>query len=132
MKKYTVVALILLTCLLFACSIEGGNENVEGAKMVAIIKNIDDKIEVEVIEGDYGAFGVYWVLVNSDTVYLNENGNRVFKSAIKVGDTVETISESTSLSSTSLSLDASTVNSLGRSAGLAFTSISSRACVIAK
>ena len=89
MKKYTVVALILLTCLLFACSVEGGNENVEGAKMVAVIKNIDDKIEVEVIEGDYGAFGVYWVLVNSDTVYLNENGNRVFKSAIKVGDTVE-------------------------------------------
>ena len=90
MKKYiVVVALLLLTCLLFSCLNNGGNENVEGVKMTAIIKNIDDKIEVEVIEGEYGASGIYWVNVSSDTVYLNENGNRILKSAIKVGDTIE-------------------------------------------
>ena len=90
MKKYIVaVALLLLVCLLFSCSSNGGDENVEGVKMTAIIKSIDNKIEVDVIEGEYGASGIYWVNVSSDTVYLNENGNSILKSSIKVGDTVE-------------------------------------------
>lgn len=92
MKKYiVVVAFILLTCLLFACSVDGGNQNMEGVKMTAVIKNIDDKIEVDVIEGDYGVSGIYWVNVGSDTIYLNENGNRTIKTFLKVGDTVEII-----------------------------------------
>ena len=90
MKKYiVVVVLLLLACLLFSCLDNGGNESVEGVKMTAIIKSINDKIEVEVIEGEYGVSGIYWVIVSSDTVYLNENGNRILKSAIKVGDTIE-------------------------------------------
>ena len=90
MKKYIVVAaFILLACLLFACSVEGGNKDVEGVKMTAIIKSIDDKIEVDVVEGDYGASGIYWVNVGSNTVYLDKNGNRTIKAFLKVGDTVE-------------------------------------------
>ena len=90
MKKYIVaVALLLLVCLLFSCSSNGGDENVEGVKMTAIIKSIDDKIEVDVVEGDYGASGIYWVNVGSDTVYLDKNGNRTVKAFLKVGDTVE-------------------------------------------
>lgn len=89
MKKYiTVAAFVLLACLLFACSGDGG-ENVEGVKMIALIKNIDDKIEVEVIEGEYGASGIFWVNVGSDTIYLDKNGNRTMKALLKVGDTVE-------------------------------------------
>ena len=90
MKKYiTVAAFILLTCLLFACSGEGGNKAVEGVKMTAVIKNIDDKIEVEVIEGEYGASGLYWVNVGSDTIILDKNGNSTMKAFLQVGDTVE-------------------------------------------
>ena len=90
MKKYiVVVAFVLLACLLFACSVDGEVENVEGVKMTAVIKNISDKIEVEVIEGEYGASGIYWVNVSSDTVYVNEAGARTTKNALKVGDTVE-------------------------------------------
>lgn len=90
MKKYIVVAaFILLACLLLACSVEGGNKDVEGVKMTAIIKSIDDKIEVDVTEGDYGVSGIYWVNVGSDTVYLDKNGNRTIKAFLKVGDTVE-------------------------------------------
>jgi hypothetical protein len=90
MKKYiTVSAIILLACLLFACSVDGEVANVEGAKMTAIIKNIGDKIEVDVIEGDYEVSGIYWVNVGSDTVYLNANGVRTVKGALKVGDTIE-------------------------------------------
>ena len=91
MKKYIAIALILLNViLLFSCSVSGGTENLEnGAKMTAIIKNIDEKIEIEVISGDYGVSGIYWVNVGSETVYLGKNGNRIFKSTLKVGDTVE-------------------------------------------
>ena len=97
MKKYIVIAsLVLLACVLLVCtSCEEGDAskevsvNVEGVEMTAIIKNISDKIEVEVVEGEYGASGIYWVNVGPDTVYLDESGNYVTKSAIKVGDTIE-------------------------------------------
>ena len=99
MKKYIVIiALALIGCSLFACMSDkpsGNGDNkvnndVENiVKMTAIIKNIDDKIEVEVIEGEYGAFGIYWVNVGSDTIYLDENGSSVKKSSLKIGDTVE-------------------------------------------
>ena len=92
MKKYIVlVVFALLACLLFACTVNGGNKEVEGVKMTAIIKNIDDKIEVEVVEGEYGASGIYWVNVGSDAVILDKNGNRTIKTFLKVGDTVEII-----------------------------------------
>lgn len=92
MKKYIVlVVFALLACLLFACTVSGGNKEVEGVKMTAIIKNIDDKIEVEVVEGEYGASGIYWVNVGSDAVILDKNGNRTIKTFLKVGDTVEII-----------------------------------------
>lgn len=90
MKKYIVVlAFVLLACLLFACSVDGEVENVEGVKMTAIIKNIGEKIEVDVIEGEYEVSGIYWVNVGSDTVYLNANGLRISKDTLKVGDKVE-------------------------------------------
>ena len=99
MKKYIVIiALALIGCSLFACmsdkpSVNGDNKvnnDVENiVKMTAIIKNIDDKIEVEVIEGEYGAFGIYWVNIGSDTIYLDENGSSIKKSSLKIGDTVE-------------------------------------------
>ena len=89
---YKFIVCILAISLLASCSIfDKGDINVEGVRMLAVIKNIDDKIEVEVIEGEYGASGIYWVNTNSDTVYLDKNGNLTLRAFLKVGDTIEII-----------------------------------------
>ena len=90
MKKYIVVlAFVLLACLLFACSVDGEVENVEGVKMTAVIKALNENIEVEVIEGEYGASGIYWVKISSDATIFDSNGARITKSNLKVGDVIE-------------------------------------------
>lgn len=61
----------------------------EGVKMTAIVKNIGEKIEVEVVEGEYDASGIYWVNVSDETVYTNSDNVRLSLSDLKVGDTVE-------------------------------------------
>ena len=57
--------------------------------MIAEIVYISDKIEVNVIEGDYGASGTYWVITNSATVIKDQNNNRI--STLNVGDRIEII-----------------------------------------
>ena len=90
MKKIAFIASILLVlALVTSCYITEGEKNLEGVKMTAIIKNIDDKIEVEVIEGQYGATGIYWVNFSDDTVFTNAEGVRLSVSSLKVRDTVE-------------------------------------------
>lgn len=65
------------------------NDNVVGVKMTATVKGIGDKIEVEVIEGEYGASGIYWVNYSEETVFADSENLRVSISNLKVGDTVE-------------------------------------------
>jgi hypothetical protein len=90
MKKIVfITSILLMLALLCACEISEEEKNMEGAKMIAVIKSIGDTIEVEAIEGDYGASGIYWVRISSDTVFADENNNRIFKSTLKVGDTIE-------------------------------------------
>ena len=90
MKKIAFIASILLVLVLVtSCYITEEEKNLEGVKMTAIIKNIDEKIEVEVIEGQYGATGIYWVNFSDDTVFTNAEGVRLSVSSLKVGDTVE-------------------------------------------
>ena len=48
----------------------------------------DGRIEVEVIDSDY-AFGIYWVLINNETRFLDQGGGSISAEDIKVGDTVE-------------------------------------------
>ena len=68
------------------------NDDSQGEKptfvLKAIVKKIDDQIEVEVIESDY-AFGTYIVLTPDTTEYYNQNGSQISKKSISVGDTVE-------------------------------------------
>ncbi len=65
------------------------NENNPKFILKAIVKKVEnDRIEAEVIESDY-AFGIYWILTGSTTVYYNQNGSVVTRQSIKVGDTVE-------------------------------------------
>ena len=90
MKKIIlIVSVVLILALLVSCYIIEEEQNMEGAKMTAVIKNIEDKIEVEVIEGDYNVSGIYWVNISSDTVFTDENNARLSLSDLKVGDIIE-------------------------------------------
>ena len=90
MRKLAFVTLILLV-LAFAtsCYISEEEQNMEGVKMTAVIKSIGEKIEVDVIEGEYGASGIYMVNVSDKTVYTDSSNVRLSLASLKVGDTVE-------------------------------------------
>ena len=88
-KSIYVIAIILLTCIMLVCTSCEEVELVDGAKMTAVIKSVSEKIEVDVIEGDYEVSGIFWVNIGSDTVIVNQNGIRVTKSSLKVGDVIE-------------------------------------------
>ena len=95
MKRIFELIIVSLT-LLALCScgsfdlhgLAGGGAT-DGAKMTAEIVAIGEKIEVNVIEGEYGASGIYWVITGIDTLYLNEDGGVTFRSSLSVGDRVE-------------------------------------------
>ena len=90
MKKIiTAIAIVLLACVILACTSCEEVEAVDGVKMTAVIKSINENIEVEVIEGEYGASGIYWVKIGSDAAIVNNNGVRITKSSLKVGDVIE-------------------------------------------
>ena len=57
--------------------------------MIAEILAIGDKIEVEVIEGEYGASGIYWVNFNEKTPIVSKNGGALALADLSVGDQVE-------------------------------------------
>ena len=95
MKKIILIASVLLIlALLVSCDTNGGQDMIEEgtqetAKMTAIVNAIGDKIEVEVIEGDYGVSGLYWVNFSSDTVFVDANNQKIGSSDLKVGDIIE-------------------------------------------
>lgn len=92
MKRiYTLIILSLVLLSLPSCDSFSLGEapDVEGARMTAEVVAIGDKIEVNVIEGDYGASGIYWVITGADTIYSNAEGGTILPSALKVGDRIE-------------------------------------------
>ena len=97
MKKIILIASVLLIlALLISCDMmdNGDQEMVDdgtqaSVKMTALIKNIGNGIEVEVIEGDYEASGVYYVHISSDTIIVDANNQNISLSGLNVGDVVE-------------------------------------------
>ena len=96
MKKIVIIASVLIIlALLVSCDTTNGEQNMfddgtqETAKMTAIVNAVGDKIEVEVIEGDYGVSGLFWVNFSSDTVFVGANNQKLKVSDLKAGDTIE-------------------------------------------
>lgn len=96
MRKFIFVASVLMILLLlFSCYAEeekqtlADNGSATGVKMTALVKNIGEKIEVEVIEGEYGASGIFWVNVSDETVYVDKNNYIISASDLEIGDIVE-------------------------------------------
>ena len=88
------IALVLLACTLAMASCVFGGEGdgvVEGVKMTAKIIAVNDKIEVEVIEGEYGASGIYWVITTPTTSYFGKDGSPALRASLKEGDVVEIV-----------------------------------------
>ena len=102
MKKNIFLLILLMTAiLLFGCKADDGGADKTAPEndpldtgdefvLKATVKSSGEvgRIEVEVIESDY-AFGIYWVLTNSDTEICDSDGERISSSDIKAGDTVK-------------------------------------------
>ena len=84
--KYLLCFSLLISS--FSCEKQEGDAITTDFKMKAIVKSINEKIEVEVTEAEY-AYGPYWIIYNDQTVFLDKNGNKSTVESISVGDTVE-------------------------------------------
>ena len=88
MKK-TIRALLLsalLPMLLTSCFPSG--EATGGYTMLATVESIEEPFSVNVIEAEY-AEGIYWLVTDKSTVYLDSDGSTIDKSHLAPGDTVE-------------------------------------------
>ena len=65
------------------------HRDVTEVRMRACITALDEKLEVNVIEGMYGASGTYLVIVSDETVYTDADGVRMTREDLAVGMTVE-------------------------------------------
>ena len=91
MKKFLMMVLgFAILSLLFSCKSENdktGDEKQE-FKLLAIVKNVGERLEVEVIESDY-AFGEYWVLTPDETKYQDESGIEISREDLKPEQKIE-------------------------------------------
>ncbi len=58
--------------------------------LIGEVTNITDRIELNVIEGEY-AYGIYHVLVSEQTDIFGKDGGKITLNGIKNGDTVRVI-----------------------------------------
>ena len=85
-----IVALAL--SVLCSCGDFGtGGSEIEGVKMSAEILAIGEKLEVQVIEGDYEVSGIYWVIISPDTKYFGADGKGASLADFAVGDKIEIV-----------------------------------------
>ncbi|MBE6605134.1 MAG: hypothetical protein E7639_05470 [Ruminococcaceae bacterium] len=89
MKKFLLFSLLLLSLFtLFACDNAEEPAPDGSVQMIADIKSMGEKIEVEVLESEY-ASGIYLVITGEQTTYLDSEGNTLSRTDLSVGDTVK-------------------------------------------
>ena len=83
--------IILVICIVTPFLNNGRIEEVnQKFYMTAVIQEIDEKIQVDVISGEY-AYGVYLVITGDETKYYGENKLSIERSSLKVGDTIKIV-----------------------------------------
>ncbi len=60
----------------------------ESVMMRAVIRDIGEKIEVEVTESEY-TFGIHWVITHDATAFYGKDGSVISRGDLNVGDNVE-------------------------------------------
>lgn len=96
--KNKILALILLTVMLLAvgCKPDTKNDipsekNPDGDyafKGVVTSLDNDRYIEMEIVDSDI-AFGIYWVLLSENTVFVNREGLPSDRDMLELGDKIE-------------------------------------------
>ena len=84
-----LAAMVLLLCTLTSCVDDAVIPDDGSPKMHAVITAIGEKIEVDVLEGDYGASGIYLVIINDSTAFLSKDGKSISRDTLEVGDEIE-------------------------------------------
>lgn len=87
MKKLSILTLILILPMLFACGKSGDDDMNKGFSMTAKVTAVNEKIEVEVIESEFVS-GPFWVITSDKTDFIDKNGKNIKKDDISVGDTL--------------------------------------------
>ena len=84
-----LAALLLSLACLCSCSQGEAEETPGGVRMLARLTAIGEKLEVEVIEGEYGASGIFWVILSDATEIRSAEGKIASREDLKIGDTLE-------------------------------------------
>ncbi len=94
MKKIVLIlsVLIISTFNLISCNVFCGDddmvsENIK-AEMVAEILEINDTILVEIKDSEY-LTGKCTIILHEDISYVSNNGGKISKSNLKIGDTIK-------------------------------------------
>ena len=92
MKKINILLLIMLSAfLLISCEHNNTDDEtipVGGTKMSGVVTDVGDRIAILVSEGAYKDQPIH-VLINSNTSFLNKNGNKTTKDSINIGDKID-------------------------------------------
>ena len=88
-KILQIAALLVALLCLASCTEDTVDALEEGVKMRARIIEITDGLEVEVIEGEYRASGIYWIILSDSTEFLTRGGGRTTRDALKIGSEIE-------------------------------------------
>ena len=107
-KRFLALAMAILVLFITGCQPGNNNENNSGSNngsennnqgggetesgefvFKGVVTSTDNNryIEMEVIDSDI-ASGIYWVLVNEQTQFVNKSGNPIARALVKVGDTI--------------------------------------------
>ena len=93
MKKIIKTLILLLTLgLLNSCGSAGVEENTDENssvkfEMKANVTNVSDRLEVDVYEAEY-AEGIYFLVVDNNTIFLDSDGKKISLSDVKIGDKI--------------------------------------------
>ena len=90
MKRVVVSVMVFVSALMiFTCGFGERKSNMTNeVVMTARVKEVGEKIEVEVIDSPYTS-GVHLVITCTLTEYTDKDGNKIARNEIKSGDTLK-------------------------------------------
>ena len=85
MKKLSIILIAIFAVFNMGCSKQLGDD----FNMLAKVINNGEKLEVEVLESENNASGIYLVIIANETEFIDKVGNQILKENIECGDIVE-------------------------------------------